>query len=587
MYACTNIIIKLLMVYFSFRLEISLRTQSEIGWCGITFRKRKDTVSRRSVIELPQLAVDGRPLVVGLSDVTLPPQTGPIPGINPETGQQTHLPIIPSIAVSHHEEQIDQFQLELEETTTPLQLPNHSPTSSIKGATGTSTDKIDTIRSIGIVDTPSEVPTRRHSVTTSHPSREEIARNRSGSAGSRPPGPRSSSPKRKTSVTVSVTPFVEPISEESPEREKRRSSSHSESDSSNDEQDFLHFGSERDRNARQPSPGTLRLGLASIQPVSSLSSLDYPCPQSNSPMKRSLSPKSGEDSGRPGLSTPGHASPLDFSDVESDRSDEPPVRHKKTEPRGYQRSPSPTHPSSNATVLTDDDIMKELETCMNYEGRLSLLAILKAILHLPSNQSLWTEDSWDACRKCFSLIQFCMDFGLDASKKHGSRDQKKSYHQQPPDEKPFNTYSQLVLQYAIKALIHCAVSTYTGCSSDGCSLGTYSLHRNSRSASQNLNKLIHQLERLYSNNPLLFRMTTMEFARQSTLKHVFHFLHVILQYCPRGSGRRDPLDPSSSRRDPLIVMSAAVFRIIVDRLALLDLTELALQHVRMNEWING
>ena len=575
----------MLTVYFSFSLEISLRTQSEIGWCGITFRKRKDTVSRRSVIELPQLAVDGRPLVVGLSDVTLPSQTGPIPGINPETGQQTHTPIIPSIAVSHHEEQVAQFQLELEETTTttPLQVPAHSPTSSVKGATGgTPPDKINAIRK-SIVETPSEVPTRRHSVTTGHPSREEILRNRSGSAGTRPPGPRPSSPKRKTSMTAFITPFIEPISEESPEREKRRPSSHSESDSSNDEQDFLHLGSERDRNVRQPSPGTLRLGSASIQPVSSLSSLEYPHPLSNSPMQRSLSPKSGEDSGRPGFSTPGHTSPLDLSDVESDRSDEPPVRHKTTESHGYQRSSSPTCPSSNAIVLTDEDIMKELETCMNYEGRLSLLAILKAILHLPSNQSLWTEDSWDACRKCFSLIQFCMDFGLDASKKHGSRDQKKSYHQHPSDEKSFNTYSQLVLQYAIKALIHCAVSTYTGCSSDGCSLGTYTLQRNSRSASQNLNKLIHQLERLYSNNPLLFRKTTMDFARQSTLNHVFHFLHVILQYCPRGGGRRDPLDPSSSRRDPLIVMSAAVLRIIVDRLALLDLTEPALQHVRMIE----
>ena len=225
-----------------------------------------------------------------------------------------------------------------------------------------------------------------------------------------------------------------------------------------------------------------------------------------------------------------------------------------------------------------------MNSLVTAEGRISLLALLQAITHLPSSlHDLWLEGSWDACQKCFQLIQFCMDFGLDTPQP-ASQQRYATYtaHDETSSasnlERPAKTYSRLVLQHSLLALIHCAKSMYTGCFSDGCRLSIYNLN-NSHGAGQILNKMTHQLERLYSNSSLHFRAVAMSFARHAPCRQVFHFLHVILQYCPKGPGK-DPLDPSLSKRDPLIVLTAAMLRIMVDRLNELDLTEPSIQQVR-------
>jgi hypothetical protein len=119
------------------------------------------------------------------------------------------------------------------------------------------------------------------------------------------------------------------------------------------------------------------------------------------------------------------------------------------------------------------------------------------------------------------------------------------------------TYSRLVIEYAVKALIHCAVCTYVGCSSDGCVLRGVTVQRSSRNASKNLNKMIHQLERLHSNCQSQFREALVDYSRKATLKQLFHFLHVILQYRPRG-GTHDPSEGRRLQEEIMIMWNSSV-----------------------------
>ena len=577
------------MILFVFRLEISLRTQSEVGWAGIGYRRRKDTI-RRSVIDIPQLAVDGRPVVVGLGGL---PQsssspTGPSSLINPETGQPTHMPLVPMIAISvpptQQEEACQQKQVELEknggtfnESDTKIEMPSAAANNK-PGLTF----KLDKIKQDLTADKPKTTPPSRRQSTVDKPQilQQESSwgpQQRRNSTGSRPQGNWAPSTfvKRKTSINTALArPTVSSIVEEEDIK--------SDSESSDSDSDVP-----AKKEPIKVGPALRKPNLTSQESLNS-SSLDFPRSRSSSPRSPAPSPLLSAVTSPTDESRPPHLPVTDsLSDTESDRSDtsDVPVKEKKTSEDSRVNSGSSSS-LSDTKKLTKEDIERELRTLITYEGRISLLAILNAIIKLPSSPTLWTEDSWDACHKCFSLIQFCMDFGLDSSSKNATIEKPAKRLQQQllsksmlVHEKASLTYSRLVLQYAVKALIHCAVCTYAGCSSDGCLLGAFSLQRNSRNASQNLNKMIHQLERLYSNSPPQFRAAIIEFSYCSNLKQVFHFLHVILQYCPRGSSR-DPLEPSSSRRDALIVLSGAVFRIVVDRMLLLDLSEQTVQHVR-------
>jgi hypothetical protein len=232
------------------------------------------------------------------------------------------------------------------------------------------------------------------------------------------------------------------------------------------------------------------------------------------------------------------------------------------------KTPEPL-PLKPLPKLTKDDIKRELQTLITQEGRISLLAILKAIIKLPTSQTLWTENNcWDACDKCFSLIQFCMDFGLETSSTNkdsnttGRQMRQKvlsgsSAMSDNVNEPSSVTYSRLVIEYAVKALIHCAVCTYVGCSSDGCVLRGVTVQRSSRNASKNLNKMIHQLERLHSNCQSQFREALVDYSRKATLKQLFHFLHVILQYRPRG-GTHDPSEGRRLQEEIMIMWNSSV-----------------------------
>ena len=513
---------------------------------------------------------------------------GPTSSINPETGQPLNTPSspisipatspLPSIAITPE----GQFSLELDKTIQAAAA--HPPTPSSDPpppSSSSSTSKLERLNEAQRSDPAPTGPQRRYSTAT-RPVLSPLVENtgvtgppqRRSSTGSRPPGGIITSgrfPPRKSSMTMAPFNYsvgIESIAEE--ENETPRVEEHP---------------------VRTPSPSSLRAGLRqhNVPPTISESaspSLDFLHPLSSThpsmspPRASPSSPLSSSSS----LSLSIHASPSpndrnsthstdvsEESESESSDSDEQSVRQKTPEPLVIK-----------GTTLSDEDIQRELQSFITHEGRISLLAILKAVIQLPSSATLWTDDSWEACNKCFSLIQFCMDFGLEAFSKEPLTEPKRLIRQKSvlPDrkhEKASVTYSRYVLQYAIKALIHCAVCTYTGCSSNSCLLSSYSL-QNTRNASQNLNKMTHLLERLYSNSPLQYRDAVMEFSRQATLKEVFHFLHVMLQYCPRSTSKRDNHEPSSS-----IVLSASVFRIIMDRMIMLDLNEPTVKHVRVRE----
>ena len=514
-------------------LEASLRAQSEIGWCGIRFRKRKDTI-RRSVIEAPKLALDGRPLVVGFGA----PQS-PTPGA-PILGPDGDFPIsrIPSILLSEDGSDSPSPVMRArrssrDETSNvppffpPVQVNQPRQRRSSRDETPRRRSSVTAPQSISIL----EVPQRRSSTGTNP------------FASSGPPSSRKSSVVR----SCSPIPIGTIVEEESSNRPNDLSLKAAQPNSLRPSSPNFIPGS-ASPNFRTPSPCVMEYEalMDSVPTCESVKILHTP-PDSEDDEDEELEGRS--------------ASPLTPAFITT-------------------RTASPSPSISSLKHLTPEQLKKEVSSLVTAEGRISLLALLQAISRLPSTlRDLWTEGSWDACQKCFQLIQFCMDFGLDTSQQVPHQ---RSYNNPCSDsfsnlERPSKTYSRLVLQHSLLALIHCAKSMYTGCFSDGCRLSMYTIN-NSRGGGQILNKMTHQLERLYSNSSLHFREVAMSFARQAPCRQVFHFLHVILQYCPKGPGK-DPLDPSLSKRDPLIVLTAAMLRILVDRLNELDLTEQSIQQV--------
>ena len=224
------------------------------------------------------------------------------------------------------------------------------------------------------------------------------------------------------------------------------------------------------------------------------------------------------------------------------------------------------------------DVQKELDVLMNGEGRVSLIAILQAIANLPQSQDLWTEN---VCLKCFSLIQLCMNLGLtqadEPSEAHSAQDRRKQFQkrqnvafQKIGMEKPFKIHSRFIVEYSVKALIHCANNMIIGCTNDNgfCRLAYKHLPNQKRII---YDKLIRNLRRLHLHSSTCFRQALTRFATVSSCQKLFHFLHVVLQYCLQGE---------HLRLDSLMVsVVASVLRTAVDRLVELDIRERAIQNV--------
>ena len=228
------------------------------------------------------------------------------------------------------------------------------------------------------------------------------------------------------------------------------------------------------------------------------------------------------------------------------------------------------------------DEQKELDTLMNAEGRISLIALLNAIANLPQTEQLWTDK---VGQKCFSLIQLCMNLGLpprsgqDTSDRTLVKDRRKKLQKQDPVEaksptkvkqKPHIVYSNAIIEYSVKALIQCATSMIVGCTNDKCRLAHIQLHNPSRSIHD---KLLHMFRRIHTHSPANFRLALTNFAKptDSSCRKLFHFLHVMLQYCVPGQ--------DIHLNALLMAIVVAVLRLTVDRLLQLDITESSIQNV--------
>lgn len=250
------------------------------------------------------------------------------------------------------------------------------------------------------------------------------------------------------------------------------------------------------------------------------------------------------------------------------------------------------------------NVQMELDTLMNGEGRISLLAILHAVSRLPQTQELWLVDMGE---KCFTIIQLCMDLGLrmssgdDTSKPPpppsttappggpplSGQDKRKQFqsqknpafheHSAPPvEEKPSKAHSQYVVDFSVRALIRCATSLIVGCTSEPSFCKLRHVHLPDQSIST-YNTLTRLLKRVYTFSPRCFRQALCDFAKpsHSSCRRLFQFLHIMLQYCTQ------PID--SHLNVFLMSIVSAVLRETIDRLAQLDITETSIQNVSHSE----
>ena len=235
-------------------------------------------------------------------------------------------------------------------------------------------------------------------------------------------------------------------------------------------------------------------------------------------------------------------------------------------------------PTASAQRVPEVDIKAELKLYINTEGRISLIAILQAIAHLPQSDVIWTERFG---MNCFQLIQHCMDLGLAQTSKtdKSSSSQKRQRFQKQENtaflahgsEQPCQLHSRYVVHYAVHALIQCATNLLIGCSHDMQHTCWLAYKRVGTQNSLIHPRLLRQLNRIHCHSPQEFQRAMLSFSSTAPLLKILHFLHVVLEYCQMTSAEKvDSL---------LLSIASSVFRALVDRLAQLDLSKPSLQKV--------
>jgi hypothetical protein len=275
-------------------------------------------------------------------------------------------------------------------------------------------------------------------------------------------------------------------------------------------------------------------------------------------------------------------SPPDLSPSPSPLRSPGPTTSRPRSMRSASLSPPPPLPKNTPEVNVD----MELQTLMNGEGRISLLALLHAIAHFPQSDEIWKGEVGE---RCFSLIQLCMDIGMppqtdDSPKPAASGlERRKRFHKQdnkafnklsPAVEKPWKVHGRFTVKFAVEALIQCGTCSIVGCTMDStfCRLKHYHVTPSHGTATHN--RLIRILRRIHLHSPSVFRQALIEFSQpsKSSCRRLFQFLHVVLQYCIHGGG-----EVGFNHLLASVVMS--VMSVTVDRLVQLDITEPSIQDV--------
>lgn len=253
-------------------------------------------------------------------------------------------------------------------------------------------------------------------------------------------------------------------------------------------------------------------------------------------------------------------------------------------------SVSPTHDDGvRSKVKSPDipqvDVEKEIDTLMNGEGRISLIAILHAIAKLPQSEVLWTTQVGN---KCLSLVQICLDLGLPskhsdtAKSKPGAGDRRKKFQGKDNvaftdlgNDTPSVVHIQYIVEKSINALIRCATSLMIGCTTETHLCPLRYTHLSSYDSHSFHSKVTRLLQRINDRSTATFRQSLASFAQSSasSARTLFHFLHVMLQYC----------SPTSRANTLVVDIVVSVLRTVVDRVVELDITEKSIQKVSINE----
>lgn len=311
--------------------------------------------------------------------------------------------------------------------------------------------------------------------------------------------------------------------------------------------------------------------------------------QHNFPSRLELSPSRSRERTPPGRSPRSASPPAGLGSIQEDL-----VQEDFSTDSDPSRSPSPADEEVKSKLKSPSEIPqvnleKELRTGVTSEGRVSLIAILTAISDLPQADIIWNyKQVGEKCfsqvgEKCFSLIQICLDLGLPPKMVPGklaqtaqSRRQKFQAKDNPAfsmlgAENPSVVHTRYVVEVSVNALIQCATGLWVGCVNEGtyCSLRYLRLPFQNHSSHH---RLIRLLQRIDDHSPATFRKALATFSQpsNSTARKLFHFLHVILQYCSS-----DSLGSNSLMVDVVV----GVLRSAVDRIVELDITEPSIQTV--------
>ena len=272
----------------------------------------------------------------------------------------------------------------------------------------------------------------------------------------------------------------------------------------------------------------------------------------------------------------------------------PPLEVSYLTPEQPRQSPGPDEDEVRSKMKSPEipqvDLQRELETLMNGEGRISLIAILHAIARLPQAEILWTTQ---VGKKCLSLIQICLDLGLppkhlDATQaKAGTsahaQDRRKKFQAKDNlafakhgNDKPSVVHVQYIVEYSVNALIQCSTSLMVGCTNDSHLCPLRYTHLPNYETHSFHNKVIRLLTRINDRSSATFRQTLTNFAQpsSSSARKLFHFLHVALQYCSQ-------CNEHYGGNNLVVDIVVAVLRTVVDRLVELDITEQSIQNVRI------
>ena len=264
-----------------------------------------------------------------------------------------------------------------------------------------------------------------------------------------------------------------------------------------------------------------------------------------------------------------------------------------TSPTGDMQLDSPLYRKSvrfhdHSDGEDEPDLVElELQSGVNREGRIGLIAILHAIANLPvkiSGNVLYDDNTvWNVsvCDKVFRLIQKCLnscshsesDDGKSASATASTK--RRAYQQQgqrqnSQQKNPLVIYSNHVLQRAFSALIQCGL--YIRCvaqSNVECYRRAYKEH------SELSNELRNKLRTIFTAAGNASKKYVKDFIKKESVEKVLLFLHSVLGFC-----KCPQLDETlGDWFEVKVKLVAFSLKSLVDKIVCLDMAESAIKKV--------